>query len=225
MRRTFFMKQLKNYTNLCQLYDQSIKKIKLPFLICLVIFILAFATFVISYFPFGLTLAMLAMIFPAILFGVLWLIASQRTQKQLKSLTGQQLDIIDSEILSCQMCDGVLVTSQAIVGTQLGLQFMPIENILWVYPSVTTATLVTIPLHKSTVLIVAGRNHKQQAFRIKNNQKAYGFVQSELLKYRLDLVFGYERGMDEIYKKDIDRLIAFSQECADKRRKEMEIQS
>ena len=216
------MRQLKNYGNLYHCYCRSIKKFKIPFFVCLLIFVLAFATFVLDNFPFGLSLAMLGMIFPAILFGVLWLIASIRTKKLVKPFSPQQLHMIDHEIPSCAMCDGLLVTSQAVVGTKIGLELVPMANVLWVYTMVMTSKIEgVIPVHKDTTLIFAGRDHKRYGFRIKNNQQAFLFMQTELLKHRLDIVFDYESGMDDIYKNNINRMIAFSQECADKRRKEM----
>lgn len=217
------MNQLKKYGNLHQLYRRSVRKFKIPFFVCLLSFILGFATFVIDNFPFGLSLAMLGMIFPAVLFGILWLIAFIRTKVLLKPFSPQQLNTIDKEAPSCEMCEGLLVTSQAIVGSKIGLELVPMANVLWVYTTVMTQKLEgVIPIYKDTTLIVAGRDHKRCGFRIKNNQKAFLFIQEELLKHRLDIVFGYERGMDDIYKNDINRMIAFSQECAEKRKKEME---
>lgn len=217
------MSRLKDYDSLYHFYCRSIKKFKILFFVCLLIFILGFATFVIDNFPFNLSLVMLAMIFPAILFGVLWMISSIRTRKHLKFLSQQQLTVINREAPFCAMCDGLLVTSQAVVGTKLGLHFVPMKNVLWVYTMVVTNELWgIIPVYKDTTLIFAGRDHKQSWFRIKNNQEAFRFIQTELLKHRLDIVFGYELGMEDIYKHDINRMIAFSQECADKRRKETE---
>ena len=217
------MKPLKKYGNLYHFYCRSVRKFKIPFFICLLIFILAFATMVIDNFPFGLTLAMLGMIFPAILFGIFWLISSIRTKMHLKSFTPQQLNMINNESLSCAICEGLFVTSQAVVGTNLGLDLVLMTNVLWVYTIVTTDRLEgVIPIYKYTMLIIAGRDHKRHGFRIKNNQEAYCFMQAELLNHRLDIVFGYENGMDYIYKENINRMILFSQECAEKRRKEME---
>ena len=119
------MKQLKEYGNLHHLYCKSMKKFKIPFLICMMIFILAFGTFVIDNFPFGLSLAMLGMIFPAILFGILWLIAGIRTKMHVKSFSPQQLNKIDNEVSSCATCEGLFVTEQAIVGSKIGLELVP----------------------------------------------------------------------------------------------------
>lgn len=216
------MKQLKHYGNLYHFYCWSTKKLKISFFIFLLIFFLTFATFLIDHFPFGLSLAMAGMIFPAVLFGTLWLIAGIRTKKLLKPFSPQQLQIIDRELPACAMCDRLLVTSQAVVGTKIGLVPVPMANILWVYTAVETGRLEgVIPVYKDTTLVIACRDHKQYGFRIKNNQQAFLFMQTELLKYRLDIVFGYERGMDDIYKHEINRMIAFSQECAEKRQKEM----
>lgn len=217
------MKQLKKFSNLYRIYRRSVKKFKIPFWVCLSIFILGFVTFVIDNFPFELSLVMLGMIFPAVLFGILWLIAFIRTKKLLKPFSAQQLNMINNEAPSCEMCEGLLVTGQAIVGSKIGLELVPMANVLWVYTTVMTHRLEgVIPIYKDTTLIIAGRDHKQRGFRIKNNQKAFLFMQEELLKHRLDIVFGYERGMDDIYKHDINRMIAFSQECAEIRKQEME---
>lgn len=214
---------MRQYGNLHRIYCRSIKKFKIPFLICLLIFFLAFATFVIDNFPFGISLAMMGMIFPAILFGVLWLIAGIRTRMHVKSFSQQQLERIDREAPSCEMCEGLFVTEEAVVGSKVGLQLVPMDNVLWVYTIVTTNRLEgLIPIYKDTTLIIACRNHKQYGFRIKNSQKAFLFIQKELLKRRQDIVFGFERGMDDIYKHNINRMIAFGQECAEKRKKEME---
>lgn len=220
------MKQLKEYNFLRKLYRRSIKKFKIPFFISLLIFALGFASFAIDDFPFELSLAMIGMIFLALLFGLLWLISGIRTKMQLKNFSGHQLDRMNREAASCAVCDGIFVTSQAVIRIKVGLEFVPMATVLWVYMIVTMNKLEgLIPLYKETMLYFAGRDHKQRGFRIKNNQKAYYFVQTELLKYRQDIVFGYEGGMDDIYKNDINRMIAFSLECEEKRKKEKEYTS
>lgn len=217
------MNRLKDYSNLYALYRNGNRKFKIPFFVFLLLVVLGFASFCISYFPFGISMTMIMMIFPALLFGVLWTIASIRTKMYLKKISPEQLDAIDRELPECPVYEGLAVTSQAVVGAKVGLQLATMENILWVYTSVQTVKLEgVIPVNKSTSLIIAGRNRKQVAFRIKNSQKAFLFIQEELLKHKLDIVFGYERGMDDIYRKDIERLIAFADECAEKRRKNME---
>ncbi len=218
------MKQLKEYPNLHQLYTGSINRLQKPCLICLLLFVLAFATFLIDHFPFGLTLAMMGMIFPAILFGVLWLVFSARTKKLLRAFSQEKLRAIDDALPSVSMYENLCVTDQAVISTKMGLELVPMETLLWVYTEVTVTKLYgIIPIHRDTMLIMAGRDRKKYAFRIKNSQKAVPFLQEELLKHRLDIVFGNEPGLEEIYKNDIDRMIAFSQECAKKRQKESDL--
>lgn len=215
------MKNLKEFKHLYHLYEKGNKKYKIPFFICLLLFVLAFATFLVDNFPFGLTLVMMAMIFPAILFGILWLLAFVRSKKIFKSFTPQQLQMINDEIPSVDMYEGFLVTEQAVLCTQVGLAAIPMENVLWVYADTTVYKLNgIIPIHKDTLLTIAGKNGKKYGFRIKNNGKAFTFLQAELLKHKLDIVFDNEYGLDDIYKKDINRMIAFSQECAEKRQQE-----
>lgn len=218
------MKQLKEYENLYRMYCRGTRKFRIGFFVCLILFVLAFATFFVDNFPFGLTIAMMGMIFLAILFGILWLIFHGRIKKQLKLFSPQQLRMINEESALAQKYDGWIVTSQAVLYTKRGLEFVSMANLLWIYADVTVTSLYgLIPIHKDTMLMFAGKNQKKYGYRIKNNQKAFQFLQSELLKYRLDIVFGYENGMDEIYKKDLNRMIAFSQECAEKRQKEIEL--
>lgn len=201
------MRRLKEYSSLYRFYRRSVKKFKIPFFVSLLIFVSGFASFVIDDFPFELSLAMIGMIFLALLFGLLWLISSIRTKMQLKSFSDHQLYRMNREAASCAMCDGIFVTSQAVVRTKVGLEFVPMATVLWVYMIVTINKLEgLIPLYKETMLYFAGRDHKERGFRIKNNQKAYDFVQTELLKYRQDIVFGYEGGMDDIYENDINRM-------------------
>lgn len=212
------MRNIKDYHNLYCMYRKCINKLRIPFFVCLILFILAFATFLIDDFPFALTLIMMAMVFPAIMFGILWPIFAARAKKCLKVFSPQQLSSIDAQIPSAAVCEGLLVTGQAVICKKRGLTLIPMANVLWVYPEVTVVRLNgIIPIHKYTLLHFAGRDKKRRAFNIKNSQKAYDFVQSELLRYRQDIVFGTEHGMDDIYKNDINRMIAFSQECAIKR--------
>lgn len=214
------MKRLKECKNLYCLYSRSMNKVRIPFFVSLGIFVLGFATMFIESFPFGLTLGMLGMIFLVLLFGILWIVFSARTKKYLKAFSDQQLRRINEEVSSVAECGGLRVTSQAIVHAKAGLEMAPLANVLWVYTDVLVVKLEgLIPLQKITTLIIAGRDKKKYSFRIKNNQKIFPFLQSELLKHRQDIVFGNEDGLEEIYKKDINRMIAFSQECAQKRQK------
>lgn len=217
----FFMKKLKKYSNLHRLYRRSVRKFKIPFFICLIILIPVFAIFVIanSFELMHLTIPMICLTF---LLGISWLFTNILTKMELKQFSPHQLNMIDNEVPSCAVCEGFLVTSQSIVRAKTGLEFVPMTKVLWVYAlSHTTRYKESMDLCKSTSLIIAGRNHKKRVFHIKNNRKAFCFIQSELLKHRLDIVFGYNRKLEDIYKNDINKMIDLSQEYADKRRKEM----
>lgn len=217
------MKQLKEYAVLYNLYRKRVTKLKILTFMCLLFIPLAFATMFLKNFPFGLQLAMLGMIFPSVMFAGIWLISSVRTRKFLKSFSPLQLNIMNREATSCEKCEGLFVTSHAVIVARFGLEFVLMSNVLWVYMAVITNKLEgLIPIGKDSWLIFKGRDHKIRYIRIKNNQKAYDFIQTELLKHRQDIVFGYESGMEDIYKNNIQRMIDFSLECAEKRKKEME---
>lgn len=68
----------------------------------------------------GLQLAMLGMIFPAILFAVLWLISGVRTRKFVKAFSPLQLNIINRKAASCEKCEGLFVTSHAVIVDRFG---------------------------------------------------------------------------------------------------------
>lgn len=213
------MKLLKEYNILYDLHRRRATKLKMLTFMCLLIFFLAFATMFLRDFPFELQLVMLGMIFPAAPLGTLWLISSVRTRKFLKAFSPQQLAIINREAASCEKCEKMFVTSQAVVAARFGLEFVRMENVLWVYTYFTTQDLWgVVPIWKDTFMVIAGKDHKMHNFRIKNTQDAYDFIQTELLKHRLDIVFGDEPGLGDIYKHDIQRMIDFSLECAEKRK-------
>lgn len=166
---------------------------------------------------------MMGMIFPAILFGLLWLIFGIRTRKLLKSFSAFQLNVMNREAAGSKMCEGLLVTSHAVIRARFGLDFVPLANVLWVYVTVTIDKLEgLIPSWKSTLLIFAGRDRKSLSFRIKNNQKAYDFIQTELLQHRQDIVFGYNENLEVMYRNDIKRMIDLSLNYAEERKKAME---
>lgn len=217
------MKQLKEYDNLNHIYEHGIRKFKVCFWIFLVLTVAAFGTFLIDGFPFEFSMLLLFMIFPTLMFGVIWLVMSLRTKKQLKPFSPGQLKMINEESRQAPEFDGFQVTSQAVLHQRMGLEMVPMKTLLWVYTDVTVTRLEgMVPIHKDTVVIFAGTDKKKYGFRIKNNQRVMPFLVSELLKYRLDLVFGNEYGLEDIYKRDMNRMIRFAQECAEKRKKEME---
>lgn len=132
----------------------------------------------------------------------------------------EQLNIINREAVSCEKCEGLFVTSQAVIVDRFGLEFILMSNVLRVYLAVITNKLEgLIPIGKDSWLVFKGRDHKERLIRIKNNPKAYDFMQTELLKYRQDIVFGYEGGLDDIYIYQMQRMIDFILECAEKRKK------
>lgn len=220
------MQQLKEYSNLKNMYRKAINKFRIPFFVSLLMFVLLFGTLMIEIISFDLTMTLLlVMIALAFIYGILWLVFSIRMRKYLKAFTMGQLEKINNEIPTCTMCEGLLVTSQAIIGTKGGMTLAPVANILWVYKSVTVTRLYhLIPIYKSTVLFAKGKDHKTYSFNIKNKGNAFEFIQSELSRYHQDVVYGYDARLEELYKKDINRMIALSQECGQKRRQEMQLQ-
>lgn len=73
----------------------------------------------------------------------------------------------------------------------------------------------------NTQLVVADRNGKKRYLVLNGGEECYQFIQKEMLKYRQNIVFGNEFGLDEIYENDRPRMIAFAEEEAEKYRAQM----
>lgn len=212
--------KLKDYENLYALSRKAAAKFRIPCLIFTGIFVLGFATLMMDFIPFGLTMTMLLCIIPAFVFACFWLTSSLVTKHHLKDYTPRQLKAIDNDLAVKTSYDSIVVTRVAVIGANAGLELVPMDNLLWIYNSVTTTKYMgLIPIHKATVVVFAGRDHKQQRIHVKNNGCTLDFLRDEILRYRQDVVFGYERGVEDIYNKDIGRLIAFANETAENRQK------
>lgn len=219
----YFIKKLKNYKNLYALYQKSRNSFRIPFFICLILFVLSFVTIFMDV-PFELTMTMMLMIIPVIILGITLLVIRWRTARSASKFTEQELAEIDNEIPMHQKNEGFLVTRHAVICgcNKGGLLLYPVKNMLWVYKTVTTGKMYgLIPIYKYTVLVFAGRDKKRRTFTVKNKGNIVEFLRSELSKYRMDIIYGYENGLDTMYRKDINQMIALADEYAKRQRGEL----
>lgn len=207
------MKHLKKYDNLYQLYRKSTRKIRIPVFVFLGIFVLSIVTFFFDFVPFDVTMVMMLSIIPAAIFGLVLPIVSGRTAKIFKTLTPEQIEKIDAQLYAADNCGGMYVTAEAIVDTRAGLYLVPTGDALWVYMDSYDAGLTS-----TCQLVVADRNGKKRYLVLRHGEEGYHFIQTEMLKYRQNIVFGNEFGLDDIYKKDRARMIAFAEEEAEQYR-------
>lgn len=206
------MKQLKNYDRLYAMYCRSRNGLLIPFLVCLVLFVLSFGTIFLD-FPFPVTIIMMLMIFPAIALGVVLLVGRGAASKSLAQFSAQELAEINREIPMRKTQEGFVVTRLAVIGGKGRLILCPVRNILWIYRDVTTFKMYdVIPIYKTTVLKIACKDKKRYTFKIKNKSNVEAFLRSELSEYRRDIIFGYESNLETLFQKDINRLIALSEE-------------
>lgn len=217
------MKHLKNYDNLYQLYRKSTKKIRILIYVFLAIFILAFITLFFDFIPFDVTMVMMLSIIPAIIFGFVLPIAYFRTAKLFKVFTPEQIEQIDAQLFAAESYGTIYVTAKAIVDTRAGLYLLPTEDALWVYMVATDLFYRQhfFKIATNTQLVVADRNGKKRYLVLNGGEECYQFIQKEMLKYRQNIVFGNEFGLDEIYENDRPRMIAFAEEEAEKYRAQM----
>lgn len=214
------MRNLKNYENLYHIYCKSRNKFRVPTLIGLLVFVIAFLFVFIEFFPIELALLMMIPALPVIaIFGPCWLAAYLKTSKIFKSFSSQELAKIDVQLDRAESCGGIYVTQSAIIEARMGLYMLPTSNALWVYRNEMDVYSYAAPVRtfragKTTQLIVADISGKKYRLSIKNGDKFFNFIKTEMLKYKQDIVFGYEFGLDDIYKNDRERMIAFARENA-----------
>lgn len=211
------MKQYKVYNQLHTLYSKRRNTMMFLIFTPLILAVLGFIAVFIEVLNYMGLLFVMCMLLFFIGFGIVWFFARLQMKKSLKVFSPQQLKMMNEEISYSNRYEGWIVTSQAVINARGGLIAVPIKNILWVYKSEIINKAYHIFSIKTTSIVFAGRDKKKRGFVIKNKGNAYEFLQDELLKHKLDIIFGYEIGMDEIYQKDINRMISFAQECADRR--------
>lgn len=210
------MKQLKKYENLYALYRKSRNSFRIPYYICLAVFVLSFVTIFLDV-PFELSMIMLMAIIPAIILKIALLVIRHRTVKFASQFSEHELSEINNEIPLRQKNEGFLVTKHAVICgcNKGGLLLYPVKNMLWVYKNVTTGRLYgLIPIYKYTVLVFAGKDKKRRTFTVKNKGNIVEFLRAELSKYRMDIIYGYENGLDTMYRKDIDQMITLAEQYA-----------
>lgn len=208
------MKELKNYSNLYGLYKKYRNGTMIAFFVCLGLFLFSFVSILLD-FPFAITIIMMLMIFGVLLAGILWLAGHVRTGNSLKQFTPQELRFIDNEIPMRQMCDGFIVTGYAIVCGKGMLLLYPMRNVLWIYNNVAvTRYCGIIPIAKNTTLVIAGRDRTVRGYNIKNKSNVISFLQSEIWRYRKDVIYGYSPELYNMFNNNINQMIGMAQEYA-----------
>lgn len=204
------MKKIKEYQNLYDLYRQSARGMKIAFWVSLCLFLLGFPSIIWDV-PFLLVMLLILMGIPAIICGIMVLVMRIRAKKSLSRFSDVELAEIDREIPLCEVQEGIMVTRHAVVLTKGGLRLCPVRNVLWIYRDVFVQKWMFIPIYKQTILTICGKDRKRYTYKVKNKTYAEGFLRSELSKYRMDIIYGYDRGLEPLFRKDIQRLIAIAE--------------
>lgn len=196
------MGNLKEYKNLKRLSGKQRRRMSALSFVGVGMMVLSIYLSFIPGFSFdvSMTLLLLSTGF-ALLFFILWVGFTIRGRTSQGNLTSSQLQIVDWEIPTAPRCESLIVTSQALVSIKAGLVLLPLSEILWVYPyTVTEKYKNMIPVWKHSTMTVCCRSGKKYQFNIKNNLNAYHFLQTELLKHKQDVIFGYDTELDVMFR-------------------------
>lgn len=205
------MVDLKNYDNIYRLYARGRNKSMICFFVSLFVVIFSFFMMLFAedgWFDFVM-IVMIAAIVCLVIFAILWPVRCHGAKKQVSVFTPQQLTSINYEMAFNQKYDHFIVTSQAVVNDSGILGLVPVANILWIYKEVTTTRMYgLIPVSKSSVLVIRSRDKRKYTVNIKNDSQVINFLQSELQKYKSDIIYGYSPELLNLYNNDINQLIA-----------------
>lgn len=218
------MNSLKSNANLYRIYCKFRNRYMISFFVSLFLMIFGFLLAIVrgDLFEIAIIIFIIALT-SLIVFAILWPVKCHGAKKSIAEFTPQQLMIINNEMAVNPVYEHFVVTSQAVVNTSGGFGLVPVSNILWVYKQVTTTRMYGIvPVAKSSVLNICGRDQRIYIFNIKNKSQVVEFLQNELLKYRLDIIFGFDGNLSNMFDKDINRLIGIAYECGQRRLQNMQ---
>ena len=209
------MKSLNPYPELNKIYTKTRNKLIIWLIVLALVFtaLLAVSIFVENFFfdEGGIVFVISSFL---LLFSVLviYLAARSSASKSLSRFTPQELEQINGSIPQLQMQEGCGVTSNALIFGKNRLFIYPVRDILWIYKNVITTRLYGIPLSSQSSIVVCGKNGKQFSCKTKKNTDIIAFLQSQLVQYRRGIFYGYSPELNAMYRKDINRMIAISEE-------------
>lgn len=203
----------KEFSNLYKVYKRMLRKSLIAFFVLIVLCVVFFMLIVFDM-PIEFSLGVVTCFFGAIAAGIVCLVLGPLTAKRLSKLDPIALSRVNEALPTLKMQEGFGVTADAIVIVRsVALYLYPVKNALWIHKNVTTTMLYgIIPIHKSSSLVIEGKDKKRFTIGIKNKSEIVDYLHSELEKYRRGIFYGYSDELSRLFQNDIDRMIAMSAE-------------
>lgn len=207
------MNRYREFNNLYQVYKRMLRKSLIAFFV-LIVLCAVFFMLIIFDMPIEFSLGVVTCFFGAIAAGIVCLVLGPLTAKRLSKLDPIALSRVNEALPALKMQEGFGVTADAIVIVRsMALYLYPVKNALWIHKNVTTTMLYgIIPIHKSSSLVIEGKDKKRFTIGIKNKSEIVDYLHSELEKYRRGIFYGYSDELSRLFHNDIDRMIAMSAE-------------
>lgn len=207
------MNHYREFNNLYQVYKRMLRKSLIAFFVLIVLCVIFFMLIVFDM-PIEFSLGVVTCFFGAIAAGIVCLVLGPLTAKRLSKLDPIALNRVNEALPTLKMQEGFGVTADAIVIVRsMALYLYPVKNALWIHKNVTTTMLYgIIPIHKSSSLVIGGKDKKSFQISIKNKSEIVDYLHTELEKYRKGIFYGYSDELSRLFRNDIDRMIAMSAE-------------
>lgn len=188
------------------------KKNLITMLVLFFIFLLSFAL-IVTEIPIVVIIIMMVMIIPAIIMGIIYLVIRYTAKKSLSRFTEDELNRIDRDIESTEINEGYGVTRDAIVVNKSRFFIYPIKDLVWIYKQVTATKLYgVLTVSKSSVIVIAGRDHKRYTFKTKNKSNIVEFLKFELDQYNKSVIYGYSTEFDLMFRKNFNQILSLIEE-------------
>ena len=204
------MKIIQSYENLKRIYSKSVK----PWIIVLIVLaicgIIASVLQIIYTHNYNILFFLLL---PAA-FSLVWLQRRDTAKRSLSHFSESGLARLNNEIDTVEKTEGFGVTSEALVAVQNQLFALPINDVVWIYPHVTTGKIMLIPVASSYDIVVVDRYKKKYYLKgkLQKTDQAFilNFLQNKLFCVREGVFFGFTEENQNLFFQDFDRMVAVS---------------
>lgn len=204
------MQRIRSYENLKRIYSKSVKLWIIVFILSAIGGVTASVLQIVFTHNYNI---LFYLIFP-LAFSAIWLSRRNTAKKSLAHFSESGLARLNDEIDSVEKTEGFGVTSEALAATQNQLFALPIRDVVWIYPRVTTGRIMFIPVASSYDIVVVSRDKKKYYLKgkLQKTDQAYilNFLQNKLCCVRDGIFFGYTQETDSLFYRDFDRMVAVS---------------
>lgn len=145
---------------------------------------------------------------------MVWVTRRNTAKKSLSHFSDSGLARLNDEIDLVEKAEGFGVTSEAMIAVQNQLFALPINDIVWIYPHVTTGRIMFFTVASSFDIVVVSRDKKRFYLKgkLQKTDQRYilNFLQNKLCCVRLGIFFGFTEELNDLYYQDFDRMVAVS---------------